>query len=241
MTDLSQQQSRSEFWQKRWDNMAKSTSQFATMGRSSYTITDYFAYLSDIVKGLDGVDRDTELLDAAGGCGYLSMYFSPLVKSIDLFDYAEEAIKRAKQDCAPFANINSYVDNLLALDHTKSMGKQYKKILVGGPLQYFDNYDEIELILANLFDVTAVGGRVFVSQTTDAAKKDAHIQSYDRLDWTDEEKRSAIEEELSNRFWIDFPRLKTLAHKVGFSVCEQTEINPQLFQSTHMFDFYLIK
>lgn len=238
---LSQPESRSEFWQKRWDNMAKSANQFATMGRSSYSITDYFCYLSDIVKGLDGVDSETELLDAAGGCGYLSMYFSPLVKHIDLFDYAEAAIARAQQECAPFANIHPYVDNLLSLDQTKTMGKKYQKVLVGGPLQYFDNYDEIERILANLFAVTAEGGRVFVSQTTDAAKKDAHIKSYDRLDWSEEEKRTAIAEELTNRFWIDFNQLKSLAHKVGFSVCEQTEINPQLFQSTHMFDFYLIK
>ena len=231
----------SQFWQKRWDNMAKQANQFATMGRSSYSISDYFAYMSDIVKGLDGVGPDTELLDAAGGCGYLSMYFAPLVKHIDLFDYSEELIKRAKEDCLHFNNIHPYVDNLLSLENTRALGKTYKKVLVGGALQYFDNYQEITQILQNIYDVTADGGRVFVSQTTDLALKDAHIKSYERLDWSEEDKQAALFEELNHRFWIDFNRVKEIALHIGFSKCEKTPGHPALFQTTHMFDFYMVK
>ncbi|SFC24138.1 class I SAM-dependent methyltransferase [Pseudoalteromonas denitrificans] len=234
-------QSRSEFWQKRWNNMAKQSGHFATMGRSNYSISDYFAYISDLVKGLGNVSPEDTLLDAAGGCGYLSLYFSPLVKEIDLFDYSTEAIKRAKEECKNFNNINAYEDNLLSLNVTKSKNKQYDKILVGGALQYFDSYDELSLILKNIYDVTKRQGRVFVSQTTDLSLKDAHIASYERLDWSNEDKQNAIKEELNHRFWVDYEKLKKIALQLGFSECHKMPINKQIFQSTHMFDFYLIK
>ncbi len=234
-------QSRSSFWQQRWDAMAKQTGHFATMGRSNYSISDYFAYLSDLVKGLGTINEHDVLLDAAGGCGYLSMYFSPLVKQIDLFDYSAEAIKRAKTECQNFHNIEPYEDNLLSLSITKSKKVQYDKVLVGGALQYFDSYDELTQILQNIYDVTKQNGRVFVSQTTDLALKDRHIASYDLLDWSDEDKKTAINEELTHRFWVDYNQLKSIALEIGFSCCEKTPINKQLFQSSHMFDFYLIK
>jgi hypothetical protein len=235
------QQSRSELWQSRWDDTVKKENPFATMGRSGATIGDYFAYMCDIVKGLDGVDKDTVLLDAAGGCGFLSMYFSPLVKEIHLFDYSEEAIKRAQTNCGEFNNIHPYVDNLLTLNNTKKKAFLFKKVLVGGALQYFDGYDEIKTILDNIYQITAKNGRVFLTQTPDLSLRDKHIESYQRLDWPAEKIKSAIEEELTNRFWVDYEQLKTIAYDIGFKECQKTINNPSLFQSSHMFDFYLVK
>jgi hypothetical protein len=232
---------RSELWRHRWNETTQLNNPFATMGRSSDSISDYFSYITDIINGLDGVNKSTVLLDAAGGCGYLSMYFSPLVQEVHLFDYSEEAIKRAKIDCKIFDNVHPYVDNLLTLVQTKESNILYHKILLGGALQYFDTYDEIEIILKNLFNVTAANGRIFVTQTTDLSRRDKHIASYQTLDWPEERIKHAIEEELTNRFWIDFSQLKTIAHSVGFKQCQQTKNNPSLFQSTHMFDFYLVK
>jgi hypothetical protein len=235
------QQSRSELWQSRWDDTVKKENPFATMGRSGATINDYFVYMSDIVKGLDGVDKETILLDAAGGCGFLSMYFSPLAKEIHLFDYSEEAIKRAESTCAEFDNIHPYVDNLLNLKNTKQKNILFKKILVGGALQYFDGYEELKLILQNIYDITADNGRVFLTQTPDLTLRGKHIASYQRLDWPEEKIKEAIKEELTNRFWVDFEQLKTMAIALGFKECQQTINNPSLFQSSHMFDFYLVK
>ncbi|MEW6989358.1 class I SAM-dependent methyltransferase [Colwelliaceae bacterium 6441] len=232
---------RSELWQSRWDDTVKKENPFATMGRSGATIGDYFAYMSDIVNGLDGVDKNTILLDAAGGCGFLSMYFSPLVKEIHLFDYSEEAIIRANTNCKEFSNIHPYVDNLLKLENTKKKGILFKKILVGGALQYFDDYDELKTILKNIYQVTAQGGRVFLTQTPDLSLREKHIASYQRLDWPEEKIKNAIEEELINRFWVDYDKLKVIALDIGFTQCEQTINNPSLFQSSHMFDFYLVK
>ncbi|MDB4279401.1 class I SAM-dependent methyltransferase [Paraglaciecola sp.] len=241
MNTTNNQLSRSELWLSRWDDTAKKENPFATMGRSSDTISEYFAYITDLLNGLDGIDKNTVLLDAAGGCGYLSLYFSTLAKEVHLFDYSEEAIAKAKVSCKMFPNIFPYTDNLLTLENTKSNQIKYKKILVGGVLQYFDSYEEIEKILQNLFDITEDQGRVFISQTTDLSLRDKHVASYQHLEWPEEQKSAAIQEELTNRFWIDFEQLKSIALKVGFKTCIKTKNNPNLFQSTHMFDFYLVK
>lgn len=233
--------SRSELWRHRWNDAAKHENPFATMGRSSDTISTYFAYLNDLQNGLGGVDKNTTLLDAAGGCGYLSMYFSTLVKDVYLFDYSEAAIKRAAHDCQPFENIHPYVDNLLTLENTKQQSHLFEKILVGGALQYFDDYQEIKRILVNLYQISAPNCRTFISQTPDMTKKQQHIASYDRLDWPQEKKQKAITEELANRFWVNFDEIKCIADQIGFSECQQTTNNPILFQSSHMFDFYLVK
>jgi len=232
---------RSEFWQKRWNEAAKQPNQFATMGRRSYTISDYFTYISDIINGLGGVNNNDLLLDAAGGCGYLSMYFSPLVKQVDLFDYSSEAIKRANVECSSFNNISPYEDNLLTFAQTNASGKKYHKVIVGSALQYFDNYDEIYTILKNLFEVTQPRGRICISHNTDISAKEQHIKSYEHLDWSQKDKDAAINEELTHRFWLDFAKLEQLATQIGFTQCIRTPINSQLFQSSHMFDFYLVK
>ena len=175
------------------------------------------------------------------GSTYISMFFSLLVKEVHLFDYSEEAIKKANIDCSAFENIYPYVDNLLTLKKTKETKKQYEKIFVGGALQYFDNYSEIQVIMENLFDITSVDGRIFISQTPDISLREKHISTYQALGWPKEKINNSIKEELTNRFWVDFNKLKSIALSVGFKVCKQTKNNPSLFQSSHMFDFYLEK
>tara|TARA_B100000508_G_C11405906_1_gene250728 strand:- start:431 stop:940 length:510 start_codon:yes stop_codon:yes gene_type:complete len=169
------------------------------------------------------------------------MYYSPLVRTIDLFDYSEAAINRAKQECQSFSNITAYVDNLLNLTETRKRDRLYSKILVGSPLAYFDNYDEIELILRNLFDVAQEGCRIFIAHTPDLTKRDAHIASYDALDWDEERKSRAIHQELNDRLWIEYNEVERLAQAIGFSDCAETPIHSSLRQSKHMFDFYLVK
>ncbi|MBO9489050.1 methyltransferase domain-containing protein [Endozoicomonas sp. G2_1] len=238
---LAPQTSRNQFWHEKWEDAAQQPSYFATMGRNSYSISDYFVYLADIVKGLGGVSKHETMLDAAGGCGYLSMYFSPLVKAIDLFDYSISAIERAQQECQNFANINAYQDNLLDFSTTKKKNTQYEKIIVGGVLQYFDNYDEIAAILTNLYMVSASSSRIIVTHNTDLSKKEQHIASYQNLSWSKEKVERAVFEELNHRFWLDFNIIQSIATKIGFTACQLSPINPQLFQANHMFDFYLEK
>ncbi|MFT4925434.1 MAG: SAM-dependent methyltransferase [Phenylobacterium sp.] len=234
---------RNQYWQSIWADTVQAASPFATMGRRSYSIADYFIYVADIVAGLGGVKSSDRLLDGAGGCGYISMYFAPLVHHIDLFDYSTEAIAKAVEETKNFSNINAYEDNLLTLENTlvQSNGLLYDKVLIGGALQYFDGYDEIKQILQKIYQVTANNGRVFVTHSADIKRKQAHIDSYQRLDWTQVEKDKAIADELTHRLWLDFDEIKNIATEIGFSDCQSVVINSQLFQSTHSFDFFLMK
>jgi len=227
-------------WLDTWQKMANMDDAFCTMGRSAYTITDYFKYLSNIATGLGQINQSDRLLDMAGGAGYIAMYFSPLVAAVDSFDYASDMIKKSKSICSGFNNITPYVDNLLTLDETKAKGHLYNKAVLGGALQLFEDYAEVKLILQHLFDVMTLGGQAIVTHNTDIALKQAHIESYDLLDWSKEKINEALKAE-QDRLWMDFQQVKEIALTVGFKECYKQDIHPELFQSSHMFDFVLVK
>jgi len=231
---------RNDRWLQAWQNSANLDDAFCTMGRSSYSISDYFKYLSDIAKGLGQIKNTDRLLDMAGGAGYIAMYFSPLFSKVDSFDYAPAMIEKSKKECQGFENINVYVDNLLDLSETKRKAHCYEKIILGGALQYFDDYDDIEKILLHLFNVLKPNGQCIATHNTDLMLKQAHIDSYQRLDWSQDKIEHALIAE-EDRFWLDFSKVKKIALALGFKNCQQSKIHADLFQSTHMFDFILTK
>ena len=74
----------------------------------------------------------------------------------------------------------------------------------------------------------------------DIKKKSSFIKSYKNLNWG----RKKILESLKiekRRFWLDFAIIKKIAKKNGFNKIKKIKIDKIFFQSTHMFDFLLMK
>lgn len=226
-----------EFWKKVWNEGATSNNMFVQIGRSSYTPLEFFLMIKDIGNALKFQKEDI-ILDAGGGVGYVSMCMSPFVKEITLFDYAEEMVNKAKELAKYFGNIRVFLDDLLSMEKVKDKG--YNKVIVGSTLQYLDNYESVERALSNIYDVMLPKGKAIFTHNPDMRKREKHIKSYDKLDWGEERIKEALEME-EMRLWLDINKIKEIASKTGFSKCYEVSINPKLWQSTHMFDFVMVK
>lgn len=226
-----------DYWKKTWNAQADAENMFVQMGRSSYTPLEFFIMMNDVTKALK-FDNGDVVLDAGGGAGWTSIYLSPFVKEIDLFDYAEKMVEKAKEVTSHFTNIEVFHDDLLAMENV--IHKQYRKIIVGSVLQYLNSYEQVEAALFNVYSVMESHSVALFAHNPDIRKKDAHIKSYERLGWDQERIQKSLEIE-EKRLWLDISRIKEIASEVGFSSCYETPINQKLWQSTHMFDFVVEK
>ena len=226
-----------EFWKKVWNEKAKSDNIFVQIGRSSYTPLEFLLMLKDIVDVLEFQSEDV-VLDVGGGVGWTSMYISPYVKEITLFDYAEEMVNKAKEKTKHFGNIRVFLDDLLYMGKVRD--RRYNKVIVGSVLQYLENYEQVEKALYNVYDVMLPRGKVMFLHNPDVRKKEAYIKSYNGLNWSQERVKKALEGE-EMRLWLDIRKVEEAAYKFGFSKCYETPINPKLWQSTHMFDLAVEK
>lgn len=235
------EKSRSELWNDHWNQTAELEDAFASVGRSSYQWQDMFLHLKDISGYFLSLDHKDIMLDAGGGIGLQALYFATSVAQVDLFDYSENMIKKAREVCRDFDNIHPYVDDLRGLENTKKLKRTYTRCLLGGGiLQYLNDYDEVELTFDSVYEVMAPGGVTVITHTPDEEKKEAQIRSYENLDLDKEAYQKAMDEE-DRRFWLNRRTLLDLAQKAGFSKQEIAEINPALRQSLHMFDMVLTK
>lgn len=226
-----------EFWKASWNELAGSNNMFVQTGRSSYTSLEFFLMIGDICKELN-LEKEDIVLDAGGGAGWISMCISPFVKQIVLFDYAEEMINKARKLIIHFGNIRAEHDDVCFMEKVRD--KKYKKVIVGSVLQYLENYGQVETSLHNIHSVMLPTGKAIFTHNPDIRKKEAHIHSYNRLNWSQDKMKEALETE-QKRFWLDMNKIKEIASKVGFSGCYEVPINPKLWQSTHMFDFVVEK
>lgn len=234
------EQSRSEQWNEHWNKTAKLDDPFAAVGRSNYGWQDMFVHLKDICGHFSSIDRNDILLDAGGGIGMQAMYFATQVSHVDLFDYSENMIKKARELCQDFDNINSYVDDLRGFENTKKLGRSYTRSILGAVLQYMNDYDEIQMVFDSLYEVMAEDGVSVITHNPDEDKKTAQIATYEDLDLDKEAYDEAMTHE-ERRFWLNRQSLLELAKKSGFSSREIVDINPSLRQSLHMFDMVITK
>ncbi|MDP4093177.1 MAG: class I SAM-dependent methyltransferase [Bacillota bacterium] len=226
-----------EFWRNMWNEHAESDSMFVQMGCSSYTPFEYFLTQKDIVDALQ-FQRDDMVLDAGSGVGWTSMYLSPFVKEIMIFDYAENMIEKAKRKIEHFGNISAVRDDILLMNNIK--GRYFNKVIVNSVLQYLENYKQVQTALSNIFSVMSQSSMALFSRNPDMGRKKDHIESYSRLNWDNERIARSLEFE-EKRLWLDFNLVKDLALETGFKKCYKVDINPTLWQSTHMFDFVVVK
>lgn len=225
-----------ESGKRRSNELAKSDNMFIQMGRSSYTHLEFALMMNDIAKNLEFNSKD-RMLDAGGGTGWTSIYFSPLVSEITLFDYAEDTVEKAKKNTEYFGNIEVCCDDILEM---KNIKKKFNKIVIGSTLQYMENEEQVIKVFKNIYNVLENSGRAMFTHNPDLEKKQKHIQSYSRLDWEEERLKNALQVE-EERYWFDRDVLISIAKEVGFSSCYISEINPNLFQASHMFDFVVHK
>lgn len=225
------------FWKKLWNEYAESDNMFIQSGRSSYTPLEFFLMIRDICKGLN-LERNDIVLDVGGGAGWISMCISPFVKEILLFDYAEKMLEKANELTSYFGNICVIYDDILSMEKVKD--RKYNKVIVGSVLQYLEDYSQIEIALYNIYNVMLPKGIAIFTHNPDVRKKEAHIKSYNRLNWNKERIKRSLEME-EKRFWLGINKIKQISFKAGFSKCYEIPINSKLWQSTHMFDFVGVK
>ena len=89
---------------------------FFINGRDSYSTLELFIYINSICKSFKKFNVDDILLDVGGGKGYLSMAFSPYVKSVTLIDFSDAMIKKASALTSEFKNIEVFEDRLPNLE-----------------------------------------------------------------------------------------------------------------------------
>jgi ubiquinone/menaquinone biosynthesis C-methylase UbiE len=222
-----------EYWRAFWNARAGSD---AAYGRDTWSSAEFYLLVADVVMALD-LKREDVVLDAGGGTGALAMALSPFVKRITLFDYADDVVARARTETRFIENIECVKDDICAFQQVRP---GYTKVIIGSVLQYLDGYEDLERILSHLFRVLVKGGRAMFTHNPDLAKKAAHIQSYEHLDWEKERIREslAIEEK---RLWIDKERFRQISVRAGFSRSYERPVNGHLWQSTHMFDWVVEK
>lgn len=226
-----------EFYKNLWNEHANSDNMFIQTGRSSYTLLEYFIMLEGINQALQ-VGREDVLLDVGGATGYMSMFFSSFVKQIVVFDFAEDMVRKAKNLVEPFGNIAVYQDDILEMHNIPK--QEYSKVVVGSVLQYLENLEQVKVAMQNIYKVMKSGGKAVLTQNPDLKKKERHILSYERLDWSRERINESLELEEA-RLWLDMDIVKRLAEEIGFSKCYEWPINERLWHATHMFDFVLEK
>ncbi len=226
-----------EAWKDIWNGKAQSENMFVQIGRSSYSPLDFLLMVKDICKSLD-FNKEDIVLDAGGGAGWVSISVAPFVNKVVLFDFSEKMIDAAKENTKFYENVELYHDDLLVMNNVKD--KKYAKVIISSVIQYLEDYAQIETALTNIYNVLTEGGKAVFTHNPDMRKRQAHIDSYSRLDWPKEKINAALAKE-EERLWLEIDELRKTCSKIGFSEFYEVPINPKLWQSTHMLDFVVKK
>jgi protein-L-isoaspartate O-methyltransferase len=217
-------------WLKTWDSKGRSNDFLVQTGRgNSFDLKKFLLFMQDVERSLRLRKPDT-LLDIGGASGWISLWLSPFVRSVTMFDYSKEMILKAQKQTAGFDNITVFQDDILSMANIK---EKYNKVLVGSVLQYLNNMGEVKTAMQNIYNVMEPGGIALFTHNPDLNKKASHIASVPQT-----EESLKMENE---RLWMDKNQLCFMALKIGFKETKITPINPLIWQSSHMFDFVLTK
>jgi tRNA A58 N-methylase Trm61 len=235
-----------EFWAQIHAERVTSHDIFEQMGKKGFSMQNFFVSLKDTVKPLDIHSNDT-VLDAGGGPGWVSIALSPFVLRIFMYDSVKHSVEVANENVKPFKNITVYVDDMITADNTKLiLKKEYGRIesidkaIILSSLQYLPDMETVEQSFKNMFDILKRGGKASYTLNPDIRKKESHIKSYERLDWSSERIEKALQME-EKRLWFDPDEVQKKAQNIGFKKFKETHSNNSLWQSTHMFNFVLEK
>ena len=226
-------------WTNFWDNKA-SEDFIQSTGKTSERTEDFYLYIYEIIKNLKGINKKDIILDVGGGAGYLTYCLSPLVNRLYSFDFSKKMVKKSIALNKNNKNVIVYKDNILSLKNQKFKKKIITKIIVGSVLQYLKNYSEIDNVFKNLKKISSDKTIILFTHNPDLQKKKFFIKSYKKLNWSKNKilRRQKLEQK---RFWLDFDELKKIAKNNQFEKIQKIKIDRRFFQSTHMYDFLLMK
>jgi hypothetical protein len=109
----------------------------------------------------------------------------------------------------------------------------YSKVLIGSVLQYLNDMEEVKQVLMNIRRIMEPSGIALFTHNPDLTKKESHIASMPQT-------TESLKQE-NERLWIDPQEMMYISLKAGFSEYLIKQINPLIWQSTHMIDFMVIK
>jgi len=226
---------KSSFWKKYWSK--KKGSEIEKIGRSSYTTSQLFLYYSDCIEKLGELNKKDTLLDVGGGNGLFANICYSFLKKIYIVDYSENLVSEAKKKFKLNKKINVILDNILELKKIKK--KKFDKILVGSVLQYLNNYDEIKMVFKVLRNLSKKKTIIYFTHNPDAQRKKKFLNSYKKLDWNSKKIQKALIFENKKRLWLDYKKISKIAKNTGFISSKKIIPNKSLFETSHMFNFYL--
>ncbi|MFA5305909.1 MAG: class I SAM-dependent methyltransferase [Candidatus Babeliales bacterium] len=224
------------FWKSLWDAKAQTENYFTQTGRgNSFTMYQFLLYIQDVQNALQLCKNDV-LLDCGGGPGWITFHLAPFVWNATMFDYSPELVKKAQAQAQAFNNVFIFQDDILTMQQFKLVDPIhpiFTKVLVGSVLQYLSNMDEVQTALQNIYNVMRPGGKCLLTHNPDLSKKESHIASMPQTE-------ESLQQE-NARLWINPQEMMYLSLKAGFSECLIKQINPQIWQSSHMVDYLVIK
>lgn len=215
-------------WKPLWQQKAAAPDFLTQTGRgNSFNLDKFLLYLQDVNAALQ-LDKSDTLLDIGGASGWVTLFLSPFVNSVTMFDYSDKMIEKAEQLTYGCTNTSVFQDNILSMKYLQGT---YSKVLVGSVLQYLNNMDEVEQALRKIYNVMPYYGKCLLTHNPDISKKKSHLAT-----------ASPETLEMENaRLWLDFDDVHDIAMSTGFKSCRKLAINPLIWQSSHMFDFVLTK
>lgn len=226
-------------WHKFWENKSNEDL-ISSTGKTSTRKQDFFVYVSDIIKNLDGINKEDIILDIGGSTGYLTFCLSPLVKEIYSFDFSNKMVNKSNKLNQNNNNTYIYQDNIIFMKKTLAKKKVFSKIIIGSVLQYLENYNQIESVFKNLSKVSSKKTKILFTHNPEINKKKLFLKSYTKLNWPKKKILKSLDIE-EKRLWLNFKKIKYIAKKCGFKEIRKLDISKFFFQSSHMFDFTIMK
>lgn len=224
------------YWQKLWNQKSKEN-ELASMGRSSYSIFDFFKYSSNVIKLLSPLKPSYKFLDCGGGSGVFSWIIYPFVKNIYLIDFSDKLIKLANKRFKNLNKIKIFQRDIRDLSFDKKV--KFDRILFGSVLQYLNDYREISDLIKKIDKVSNNNVKVLFTQNPDIKKKKLHLKSYRNI-----KNKMALKKMLSaekKRLWIDYKKIKKISVDNGFKISKKILNDKSLYGNDHMFDFMIYK
>ncbi len=223
-------------WEKLWDQKSNKN-HMAAMGRSSYDLSDFLKYSSDVIKNLRPFNNNINFLDCGGGSGIFSWIIYPFVKKIFLIDFSDKFTKLAKHRFKKQNKIKIYKKDIRNIKFGKNI--KFDRILFGSVLQYLNSHQEIENLFKALNFISKKNVKILFTHNPDILRKKNHLNSYKKLNWN--KKRIIKVKKIENlRLWLNFKILKKISKDNNFKI-KKINIDKNLYGSNHMFDFLIYK
>ena len=151
--------SEKEYWMEQRQFKLSDTCPERYMKRANMLMNDFIPLLVD----------SAILLDVGCGEGEWDSKIAPYCKYIDAFDYSRGMIDTAREKNSNLKNIFFEQGDVKEL----SIKKEYDGALMLGLLMYFDDVEDINLVISNISKHLRKGGYLYSCDTVNAEKKDA--------------------------------------------------------------------